>query len=314
MPFKDSAIATRPALLARTFQAVYPVLARLLLSSPKLQFATKSVAAPARIRIPTRHGEIPALLYSPVPEDIAAQLAEGLRPPVHLLIHGGAFVVRHPWQEDNVARYLASEVGCYVVLPDYDVGPVARFPVGEQQCYDTYLWIRRQSDSQGWDGQRVSVGGASAGGKHALSVVVQALQAGAPVPLAVSAEYAAADITLPDEARTSPLKRPMIGPWMMRMIRGTYFQGTDLNDPVVSPARYPKLGDFPPLLVLTGGLDTLRQEMRTLADDARTAGVEVTYHEFPDSDHGFTHVKPVATARTAITMIGDHLRAAFGGK
>lgn len=37
----------------------------------------------------------------------------------------------------------------------------------------------------------------------------------------------------------------------------------------------------------------------------------MTFHEFPDADHGFTHVKPKGTARTAITMVGDHLRAAY---
>ncbi|UMP03413.1 alpha/beta hydrolase [Amycolatopsis sp. EV170708-02-1] len=311
MPFKDSAVAWRPALLARTFQAVYPVVTRLALKSPKLQFATKPVAGPERITIPTRHGDIPALLYSPLPADLEAQLAAGRRPPVHLLVHGGAFVVRHPEQEDNVARYLASEVGCYVVLPDYDVGPQVRFPVAEQECYDAYLWILEQAGTRGWDKDRVSVGGASAGAKLSLSVLVQALQDGQPAPVAASLEYGVSDISLPDESRTSPRRMPIIGPWMMRMIRETYFLGADLTDPVVSPAKYPKLGDFPPLLILTGGLDTLRHDMRALADEAGKNGVEVVRHEFDDSDHGFTHVKPVETARAAITMVGDHLRTAY---
>ncbi|MFD2470269.1 alpha/beta hydrolase [Amycolatopsis silviterrae] len=307
MPFKDPAIAWRPALLARTFQGVFPVLARYLFSSPKLQFATKPVPEPERIVVPTRYGDMAALLYSPVRADV-----EGCRPPVHLLLHGGAFVVRHPEQEDNVARYLASEVGCYVVVIDYDVAPAVRFPVAEHQCYDAYRWIREQAEAHGWDAQRVSVGGASAGGKLALSVVVQALRDGEPAPVAASLEYAVGDLSLPDASRTSPGKWPIVGQWMTRMVRRTYFQDADLEDPLASPVKYPKLGDFPPLLILTGGLDTLRTEMHALAEAARTAGIEVSYRDFPDSDHGFTHVKPVETARSAITMIGDHLRAAFG--
>lgn len=123
MPFKEPAIAWRPALLARTFQAAFPVMSRLLLESPKVQFATKPVAVPERITVLTRYGDIPALLYSPMPAEVEAER----RPPVQLLLHGGAFVVRRPEQEDNVARYLASEVGCYVVAPDYDVSPLVRF-------------------------------------------------------------------------------------------------------------------------------------------------------------------------------------------
>jgi acetyl esterase/lipase len=240
-----------------------------LLESPKLRFATQPVAVPERITIPTRHGDIPALLYSPVPAGIEARLSAGRRPPVHLLLHGRAFVVRRPEQEDNVARYLASEVGCYVVLPDDDVSPQVRFPVAEQECYDAYRWILGRAGTQGWDENRVSTGGAGAGAKLALSVIVQALQDGTPTPVAAGLEYGASDFSLPDESRTSPRKIPVIGPWMLRMIHETYLLGADLTDPVVSPAKYPKLGDFPPLLVLTGGLDTLRHDMRAFAEEAR---------------------------------------------
>jgi acetyl esterase len=95
-------------------------------------------------------------------------------------------------------------------------------------------------------------------------------------------------------------------------IRETYLLGADLADPVVSPAKYyGKPGDFPPLLILTGGLDTLRHDMRAFADGVGADGGGVTYHEFARADHGFNHFKPVETARTAVTMIGDHLRVAY---
>ncbi|MER5757858.1 hypothetical protein [Streptomyces sp. NPDC002082] len=39
----------------------------------------------------------------------------------------------------------------------------------------------------------------------------------------------------------------------------------------------------------------------------------MTHHQFAGVDHGFTHHKPVETARTAIGMIADHLAAAYAG-
>ncbi|WP_183176956.1 alpha/beta hydrolase [Amycolatopsis bartoniae] len=170
----------------------------------------------------------------------------------------------------------------------------------------------RPSPGQGgWDRNRISIGGASASAKLALSVLVLALRNGTPTPVAASLEYGAADFSLPDESRTSPRKVPIIGPWLLRMIRETYLVGADLTDPVVSPAKYPAPGDFPSLLVLTGGLDTLRHDMRAFAENARAHGARVTHHEFPGADHAFTHYKPLATARTAIEMIADHLRTAY---
>ena len=46
-----------------------------------------------------------------------------MRPPVHFITHGGGFIIRMPEREDNVARYLASELGVYVVIPDFDSAP-----------------------------------------------------------------------------------------------------------------------------------------------------------------------------------------------
>src|SRR5262245_35491770 len=114
----DPAIRFRHALAARVTQAVFPLVKRLQFSSPDVQFATKPIADPVMITIPTRHGDVRALLYRPIDADVTASLAGGRRPPVHLITHGGAFIVRVPEQEDNVARYVASEVGAYVVVPD----------------------------------------------------------------------------------------------------------------------------------------------------------------------------------------------------
>jgi hypothetical protein len=61
----DPAIDFRSALTARGFQAVFPLMSRLLFSSPDVQFATKAIAKPTKIKIPTRHREIEALVYKP---------------------------------------------------------------------------------------------------------------------------------------------------------------------------------------------------------------------------------------------------------
>jgi acetyl esterase len=307
----DLMIHWRAALSARVFQALFPVMFRLQYSSPDLQFATKKIAKPARITIPTRHGAVGALVYSPTGEDIAATLASGRRPPVHLITHGGAFIIRVPRQEDNVARYLASEVGCYVVIPDYDTAPAVRFPVSEQQTYDVFRWIHANGQARGWDGECVSVGGPSAGGKFALNLAQQAIDDGGYRPVAVTSEYGCADISRDDALRTSAKKNPVVPPAMMDLVRRTYFKDADLADPLASPARYQRLEEFPPTLILTSEYDTLRHEMNDLAADLTAKGVQVTHHEFAGVDHGFTHTKPIEVAREAITMIGEHLRKAY---
>src|SRR5262249_8303940 len=103
----DPQIPWRPALSARAFQAIFPVLFRLQYSAPDPQLPPKTTAKPKRIPAPTRHAPVNTLLYPPPAEDIAASAAASRHPPVHLITHGGAFIIRLPRQEDNVARYLA---------------------------------------------------------------------------------------------------------------------------------------------------------------------------------------------------------------
>jgi acetyl esterase len=307
----DPAIDTRSALSARLLQAAFPVGFRLVLSSPDVQFATKPIAKPRTITIPTRHGDVRALVYSPTDADIAVARAAGQRPPVHLITHGGAFIIRRPQQEDNVARYIASEVGAYVVLPDFDTAPTVRHPISEQQAYDSFVWVHEHGEQNGWDGERVSIGGSSSGSQVAFGVVTQALDAGGYAPVAVSSEFGTSDIARPDDQRTSPKKRPVVSPFLMRLVRNTYFAGTELTDPLVSPARHARLAEFPPTLIITAELDTLRAEMDELAADLAGKGVHVTHKVFAGVDHGFTHAKPAEVAREALEMIGAHLRAAY---
>ncbi len=308
----DPLIPRAAARRARLFQAVFPLTRRLLYSSPRLQFATKSIAKPARLTIPTRHGDLTALVYAPTAADVAEQAVSGRRPPVHLLVHGGAFIIRVPEQEDNVARYLASEVGCFVVVPNYDTAPTVRFPVAEEQCYDAFGWVHEHGAEHGWDGERVSVGGASAGGKLALNVALMAIDHNAYRPVAVASDYGVADLTLDDKTRTSPKRRPIVAPNLMQLVRETYFVATDLSSPLASPALHPRLAELPPTLIQTADLDTLKHESNALAGDLMAKGVAVTHREFAGVDHGFTHNRPVPIAREAIENLGRHLTAAYG--
>jgi acetyl esterase len=230
---------------------------------------------------------------------------------VHFITHGGAFIIRRPQQEDNVARYIASELGAYVVLPDFDTAPTVIHPVSAQQAYDALVWVHENGERYGWDGDRLSIGGASAGTQVAFSVIEQAIDAGAFVPLAVSSEFGIIDLARPMEHRPSPLKRPVASPGLLDLVLKTYFVGADLTDPLVSPNRYERLGEFPPTLILTAENDTLRSEMEELASDMSAKGVQVTYRELAGVDHGFTHAKPADVAYEALRMIGEHLRKAY---
>lgn len=183
--------------------------------------------------------------------------------------------------------------------------------MAEEQCFDAFLWARSVAEHRGWDADRISVGGASAGGKLALSVALLAIEAGGPVPVAVTSEYGCADLSRTNAQRSSPKKNPIVGPALMDLVQATYFKETDRASGAVSPIFHPALDRLPPTLILTAAYDTLRHESNDLADKLARLGVAVTHREFAGVDHGFTHQEPVETARAAIAMIGCHLAGAY---
>jgi acetyl esterase len=136
-----------------------------------------------------------------------------------------------------------------------------RHPITEHEAYDAFVRVHEHGDDYGWDGDRLSIGGPSSGSQAAFSVVAQAIDAGGYRPIAVSSEFGVAEISRPDDTRTSSRKRPAVSQRLMRLVKSTYFAGADLTDPLVSPAHSPRLGEFPPTLILTAELDTLRDEM-----------------------------------------------------
>ncbi|OBB20735.1 hypothetical protein A5761_04325 [Mycolicibacterium setense] len=251
-------------------------------------------------------------MFEPTDADVAACIGRGTKPPVHIITHGGAFILQYPIEEGNVARFLASEIGCYVVIPDYLAAPQVQFPVAEDQCFDVFQWVHASTD-RGWDTERITIGGPSAGGKLALTVALDAIDTGGLRPLAVTTEYGVADLSRSNEQRSSTKRRPIVGRQLMNLVNATYYKGVDTADPRVSPIFHPRLAELPPTLVLTAEFDTLKHESNDLAAKLAGLGVAVTHREYDDVDHGFTHRKPVQVARTAITAIGEHLREAFDG-
>jgi acetyl esterase len=269
----------------------------------ELFFASRAIAPPGAVFVPTRHGPVRVLVYRPP--------AAGGVPPVHIQIHGGGFWGRFPGQDEHIATYIAADVGAVVIGVDYDVTPQVQFPVAEEECYDVAVWVHETAAANGWDAGRMSVGGFSAGGKLAINVCQQAHAGGAVRLCALIATYAVADVTRSDKTSAKPAAS--IAPWVQRLVLDTYFADASRRaEPLASPLYDRELAQaLPPTLIMTGEDDTLAPEMDQLAATLANAGVPVIHRSFARTDHGFTHAPPVRTAREAIGLIGDHLRAAF---
>ncbi len=295
-----------PWLWAKTSFAKYA--SALLAKPPAVSVTTRHVPEPRPVWVPTRHGDVRCLVYRPHPD---APLAADGHPPVHIHLHGGGFVLTNPRQDDFLATYVAAEVGAVVVSVDYSTAPQVRFPVAEEQSADVLAWVAASGHRMGWDGERIGIGGVSAGAKLALAALQLAHRDGGPAARAAVTLVPPVDVSISADELHSSLPHPMIDARMLRILHGTYFvEQASRRDPLASPALDPHIADaLPPLLVMTGEHDTLTTTATELVRRVAVEGADVTHLDLAAVDHDLgisTH--PETIVDTVLEPIGEHLR------
>jgi acetyl esterase len=285
-----------------------------LIKPPSVSLSDRVVPAREIVEVPTRHGSVRCYVTRPAPD---APLAAGAAaPPVVINFHGGGFFIGNPLQDDHLVRGMAGEVGCVVINVDYSVSPRVRFPHALEEGFDVLTWVANSGEAQGWDGDRIALSGASAGGNLALGVLALAGRESGPAVRTAVLMVPAVDQTLTPEQLKSPLEKPFVNADLLRMVDVAYLDdATDRRDPLVSPAF---LGDelkaFPPLLVFTAEYDTFRPFIDRFVDDARRRGVAVDQRMFEGVDHGFYYdtSTPAPMLRSLMASIRDHLLTRLG--
>jgi len=254
-----------------------------------LRFAGRDLPAPTRTTIATRHGNVPVFLYRPVPGPL----------PVHVHLHGGAFLMRYPAMDDWWCRYVAATAGVVVANVDFEVAPRVAFPVAQHQAHDVAAHLAE-------DGTPVSVGGFSSGGGLAASVALQARDSGSFTPTLQVLGIPALDLSAEPRAGDPG----MISPTLRRLVRRVYFPDpATRREAYASPLLADDLTGLPPAVVLTAERDILRAEGDAYAARLRNAGVRVVHDVTPGVDHYFLTEDPVR-ARGTMAMVADEIRAA----
>ena len=274
--------------------------------APELSFAE----LPARTvpaTIPTRHGEVRAVVYLPA--------ASSDPVPVYVNFHGGGFILRHPEQDDPLCRYLAATAGVAVVNVDYDVAPAHRFPEPVEEAYDAVCWAA--GPGRDWDGSRLCVGGQSAGGALAAAVARLALELGGPDLALQVLLYPVLDLVTPARDKHVAVK-PVISVPIEKVFEGAYLPSPEARlDRLASPAWGPNgdgIAGIAPALVVTCGLDSLHDEGVAYAGKLAAVGSLREHLDLEGADHGYNlHGRNRALVEDSYALIAKHVTAATEG-
>jgi acetyl esterase/lipase len=276
---------------------------------PRVAAEVSFAELPARteaVTIPTRHGDLPAVVYWP-----GAGTADGTA-PVYVNFHGGGFVMRHPEQDDPLCRYLAANAGVAVVNVDYDVAPRHPFPEPVEEAYDAVTWA--SGPGHGWDGTRLCVGGQSAGGALAAGAARLALEQGGPAIALQVLHYPPLDLVTPGREKRLPVK-PVISVPVEEVYDTLYVPSREARrDRLASPAWGPnadEIAGIAPALLITCEIDQLHDEGVAYAGKLAAAGALREHVDLLGAGHGYNLLgKDPALVEHSYELIAKHVGAA----
>jgi acetyl esterase/lipase len=224
--------------------------------------------------------------------------------PGLLWMHGGGFVagsVELP-ESDEVCLALA-DAGIACVSVDYRRAPslgfsrsrragAVRFPLPLDDCERGWNYLERELDRLNIDRDELYVGGASAGGALAATLVLRLLRDGQRPPAGVVLAYPLLHSELPplsDELRHSVRGLRRLGTftdWMVRWMARSYVSP---QHPERLPQALPGGSDltgFPTTLIVNSERDTLRASGEKFAEELRSHGRTVDMSFERGTRHG----------------------------
>ncbi|UOR13693.1 alpha/beta hydrolase [Halobacillus amylolyticus] len=254
--------------------------------------------------IPGPGGNIPVRIYTP----------EGQGPfPALVFYHGGGWVIGDLDTVDVPCRLLANRSSCVVISVDYRLAPEYKFPAAADDAYAVAKWTVENGALIQVDGERVAVGGDSAGGNLAAVVSLMARDKND-----ISLAYQLLIYPVTNHSYDTRSYRENADGYLLTKDSMEWFWNhylrneEDGKNPYASPLLADDLSGLPPALVVTAGFDPLRDEGEAYAERLKEAGVSIEAKRYDGMIHGFFWMPGVLDqGKECIDKAASALKRAF---
>jgi acetyl esterase/lipase len=216
-----------------------------------------------------------------------------------LYLHGGGYVACSAQMHRPITIAFAQR-GLRVFAPDYRMAPEHLFPAAVEDAVAVYRALLER-------GEKIVVGGDSAGGGLALALMLSLRDAGLPLPSAAvlfspwTDLAATGESLIANDRRCAMFRGANIGPTARH-----YLGSADPRNPLASPL-YADLKHLPPLLIQVGKDEVLLSDSTRLAERARAAGVAVDIKIWPVVPHLWQLVPRMPEARKSLREASEFL-------
>ena len=193
-----------------------------------------------------------------------------------LYIHGGGMMIGSPAMDDALLATTAAELDIVIVSPDYKLAPENPYPAAVNDCHSAWSWMRVNLSNRGLDGNRIAIGGESAGGGLAAGLVLRIHDEGGPQPIAqwlfcpMLDDRTALDRSLDEvEHFVWNNKMNLVG-WSSYLGKAI---GTDQVPAYAAPARRINFSGLPKTWIGVGDVELFFEEDKAYANKLSAAGV-----------------------------------------
>jgi acetyl esterase/lipase len=259
-----------------------------------------------------RHGLIRIRIYRRPASDTTSH-------PGLLWMHGGGFVfgdLDMP-EADSVSRELAHRADAVVISVDYHLAiDGVHFPVPHDDVMDVWRWAQANAVELGIDPERISIGGASAGGNLAAGAGLHIRDDGdLPQPAGLLLAYPVLHGVVPpasEELEAKIVEVPPVlrfPPDVRAGLNSNYLGGPVTDAPAYAMPANGDLAGLPPVRVLTCEYDDLRASGEPFADQLRAAGVPTHARVELGMFHGHLNYQPsLGAVDDSLEFLAEGLR------
>ena len=242
----------------------------------------RELAVVRDLTCPGPGGDIPLRLY-----DARENREPG---PAVMFFHGGGFVIGDLETHNSVCTELAAELDLPVVAVHYRLAPEAPFPAAPDDCEAASRWVATSPRELGCQVTGLITTGDSAGGNLAIVVTQSLGDDPAQVPVIVQAPiYPVASAVEETDSYKSFGEGFLLTARTMGFFKSSY--AADESDKRNYPILHEDHAKAPPTVLVTAGLDPLRDSGREYAAHLVQNGVDVVYLEMKGSIHGFITIR-----------------------
>jgi acetyl esterase len=226
-----------------------------------------------------------------------------------LYLHGGGYVLGGLDSHDDVCAELCLAAGIPVALLDYRLAPERVYPAALDDTEAAYRDLRA-------GGQRVIVGGDSAGGNLTAALCLRLKRLGEPMPLGQMLIYPGLGGDLFRNGERN-LDAPLLPVRDSGGYRGIYAGGEakiPKDDPEFAPICAPDLRALPPAAIFAAGIDPLRQDAEDYAALLAASGVAILFCNEVGLVHGYLRARHTSRAAArSFAAMAEALRQMASG-